>query len=352
MLNTVVRHTRVTLALSDGSIVYQLTVDVTDAGELPHRNLFVFEILDTLDATRDAFTRVGNPYDLNNVYTTRAGAITNGQKYYLAASMVKRYADLTIATQAIDAIRSRIDNSVNAWHTYNTVFAGIEDYNHPTAEATYEQQLQDTYSEAKDARIAVETEIAAADLALTLAQDEAADAVDLSNKYKQALDFTTQSYKVYWNDYYAAVGQTGGVSGFAAGVVARFNSLILDFLAISGQAYVGSGVPAGAYTPDATTAKLNELLNHLQLLEGVISTFTPKQSNGQSLESSFGGYHISVGGYYTAQQGVISAANVAAAAAVTAKKEAEASLAAAQAVEDAALAAVLAVCPTFDPASV
>jgi hypothetical protein len=38
--------------------------------------------------------------------------------------------------------------------------------------------------------------------------------------------------------------------------------------------------------------------------------------------------------------------------AVTTKKEAEASLAAAQKAENAALAALMAVCPTFDPASV
>ena len=324
MLNTVVTQSRTTLLLPDGSSVYQLSVDVTNKGELPHPNLFVFQILDALDATRDTFTRVGNPYDLENIKTTRALALTNGQTYYLSPSMVKRYSDLSIATQSIDAIRSRVDNAVNAWYTYKTVFEGSEVYNHPTAEESYEQQLQDDYAEAKTARVAAEAVVTATDLALTLAQDEAADAMDLSNKYKQAYDFSNQSYVTYWGTYY------GATNTLLAAMEARYTEFY-----------------------DHEVANPNPALHgYIESMRTNLNAFRNLQGNGSSLNNSFGNFHVQVGGYYTAQQGVIATANVAAANAVTAKKEAEASLASAQAAEDAALAAVLAVCPDFDPSSV
>jgi len=90
----------------------------------------------------------------------------------------------------------------------------------------------------------------------------------------------------------------------------------------------------------------------LQRMEVDLATRTAAAFNGTSLDAAFLAFHLSVGGYYTSQQGVIATANVTAANAVTAKKEAEASLASAQLAEDAALAAVLAVCPDFDPSSV
>jgi hypothetical protein len=300
----------------------------------------VFQILDPLDTTRDTFVRVGTPYDLENIPLTRVAAIAASQEYFLSSTLQRRYSDLNTAVQAKDAVRSRIDNCVQAWQTYSTDFSGTDTNYHPTAEATYEQQLKDDYVDARDARVAADEAVALADAALVLAQDAAADAMAISNIYQTDLSFTNQSYAIYWVNYFAAE------NAFASSMAARFAAFKLDFLAVTGFTYVSAPGTVGG------TAAQNAWLAHLQQMEIDINVRTSAAYNGSSLDPAFLAYHNLAGGNYTTQQGVIATANVAAAAAVTAKKEAEASLASAQAAEDAALAAVLAVCPDFDPASV
>jgi hypothetical protein len=340
MLDTQVEMSRTTLLLSDGSSVYQIDAVVIDKGELLHPNLFVYQILDVLDATRDSFVRVGNPYDLENIYQTRAEAIANAQVYYLSASLQRRYSDLNTAVQAKDAVRSRIDNSVQAWHTYLTEFSGTDTFYHPTAEAAYEQQLKDDYAAARDARIEAEAAVVAADAAIVLAEAAVANAITIRDIYRTDLNFTEQSYEIYWKLYYAAVGT------FYTDMVNRFNEYKAEFLEITSETYISTGIIPGLTTGEAAW------LDSLQEMEANIATMSSKSSNGAALDPAFGNFHVAVGGLYASQQSVIVTLNVAAANAVTAKKEAEASLASAQTAEDAALAAAVAVCPDFDPASV
>lgn len=339
MLDTLVQMDRTTILLPDGSSVYQISTAVTNKGELPHANIFVFQILDTMDTTRDTFVRVGNPYDLENIPTTRVAAIAAGQEYFLSSTMLRRYADLNTAVQAKDAVRSRIDNSVNAWYTYKTSFeATAEVTTHPTAEAAYEQQLSDAYVDARDARLDAETAVVTANTTLEDAQDDAAAATALQVIYEDAYKFAEQSHGIYWTQYYGAA-----TTFIATHMAARFTAFKGDYTSLSLNVYKSSGVYGDGY---------DTWLTHLQDMEANLSTMSTASGNGSRLDGTFGQFHTQVTDYYTSQQGVISTANVAVASAVTAKKEAEASLAAAQTAEDAALAAVLAVCPTFDPASV
>jgi hypothetical protein len=340
MTDTTVVMTSTTIALPNGSSVYQIDAEVTVKGDLLYPNIFVFQILDPLDTTRDTFVRVGTPYDLENIPLTRVAAIAASQEYFLSSTLQRRYSDLNTAVQAKDAVRSRIDNCVQAWQTYSTDFSGTDTNYHPTAEATYEQQLKDDYVDARDARVAADEAVALADAALVLAQDAVQDAVAISGIYRADLNFTEQSYVIYWAHYYLAA------TTFRSDMVNRFTAFKADFLAITGEVYTSSGVIAGLSTEEETW------LTHLRSMETNIASMDAAAGDGTALESAFGNFHASVGGLYTTQQGVIATANVTAANAVTAKKEAEASLASAQLAEDAALAAVLAVCPEFDPSSV
>lgn len=340
MLDTTVVMDRTTIALPDGSSTYQIDAEVTVKGDLPHPNIFVYQILDPLDTTRDTFVRVGTPYDLENVPLTRVAAIAASQEYFLSQTLQRRYSDLNTAVQAKDAVRSRIDNCVQAWRTYSTDFSGTETFYHPTAEETYEQQLKDDYEVARDARIDAEEVVTDADAALVLAETAVANAIAISTIYSDDLAFTNQSYAIYWVNYFAAEND------FASYMASRLTQFKADFLAVTGFAYVPFPGTTGG------TLAQNTWLSHIQQMEIDINTRTTSAHNGTSLQPAFLQHHVLAGGNYTSQQGVIATANVAAANAVTAKKEAEASLASAQLAEDAALAAVLAVCPDFDPASV
>lgn len=337
MLDTTVQMDRTTIALPTGTSVYQIDAVVLVKGDLPHYNIFVYQILDPLDTTRDTFVRVGTPYDLENIPLTRTTAIAASQEYFLSQTLQRRYSDLNTAVQAKDAVRSRIDNSVQAWRTYSTDFSGTETFNHPTAEATYEQQLKDDYVDARDARIAAEEVVTDADAALVLAETAVTNAIAVSSIYSDDLAFTSQSYSIYWVNYYLAVNT------FRTNMAARFTGFLVEYAALSGNPYKPTGSYSNSY--DAWLAQL-------QFMDQAITAMNTANSNGTSLDPAFLAHHTLAGGNYSSQQGVIATANVAAANAVTAKKEAEASLASAQLAEDAALAAVLAVCPDFDPSSV
>jgi hypothetical protein len=337
MTDTTVVMTSTTIALPNGSSVYQIDAEVTVKGDLLYPNIFVFQILDPLDTTRDTFVRVGTPYDLENIPLTRVAAIAASQEYFLSSTLQRRYSDLNTAVQAKDAVRSRIDNCVQAWQTYSTDFSGTDTNYHPTAEATYEQQLKDDYVDARDARVAADEVVAAADIALVLAQDAVDDAVAVSTIYRNDLTFTEQSYVIYWAHYYAAE------NAFAVNMAARFAAFKIQYTSLSGNLYKSSSGYGDSY---------DTWLGQLQIMEVALTDRTNVAGDGAALESAFGNFHASIGGLYTTQQGVIATANVTVATAVTTKKEAEASLASAQLAEDAALAAVLAVCPDFDLASV
>ena len=355
MLQTDVLMNRTTLLMPDGSSIYQIDAAVTDKGELLYSNLFVIQIIDELDTTRDTFVRVGTPYDMENIYRTRVDALANAQVYYITPSWYWRYTDLSIAVQAKDAVRSRIDNAVNAWYTYKTAFEGTETVHHPTAEATYEQQLQDSYVVARDARLAAETAVVAADVALSSAQTTVADAVSLGAKYKESYDFTNQSYGIYWFLYYAGLGRTQvGVPGILGSCVTQLEDMKVTFLGLGDEAFSSTAATLAPYTYTSGTfdANMDAWLHELQALNNAVLAFRSIEPNGPLLETSFSNFSGTAEGNYASQQGVIATANVTVAAAVTAKKEAEASLASAQSAEDAALAAARAICPDFDPSSV
>lgn len=61
MEKTIVEQDCTTLLQPDGIVVYEITSTVKDKGELPHINLFLFQIINTLSPTEDVFIRVARP---------------------------------------------------------------------------------------------------------------------------------------------------------------------------------------------------------------------------------------------------------------------------------------------------
>jgi hypothetical protein len=287
MEKTIVEQDCTTLLQPDGIVVYEITSTVKDKGELPHINLFLFQIINTLSPTEDVFIRVARPYDLETIATDRQIAVNNKAIYFLTAVMSRRYSTLEVAVQAKDAIRSRIDNAVQAWHDYTTEFKGTTDIYHPTAEASYEQALKDNYVSARNARVVAEADVTASNAAVTFAEDAVTAQQIIVGLYSDEVALC-QAKVAYWDDYYTHWG------------------------------------------PDCIPGDL-----HGDLFEAKLAAFCA------DVEIN---YNSAVADLATKNQEVASA--------VTAKEEAEAILASAQTAEDAALAAVLEVCPDFDPRSV
>lgn len=342
---TSVEQDRQEILLSDGvTKVYRIRTAVVDKGELPFIQIFVFKIEDEIDSSTDTFTRVGTPYDLETYATSRPTAITNGDDYYLAAEFTRDFTGLETAKQAKDAIYSRIDTLASTWFDYITNFRGVDDISsHPSVSPEFEQQLKDAYADAKADRIQAESDLEDADEALEDAQTAADNAAAIEAIYKDEVDFCIESYNGYWTDFLAVSNQLYTDSNvFFTAMVAAFNA----------WSSVDSDSPWPA-VPSTGTSQAARTTMHTAMVEYQLDlNIYNSSSSGGSLAASFLAFCQDANNEYSIAQNNKVARDADVAAAVTAKKEAEAVVTSAQVAEAAALAAVLAVCPDFDPLSV
>jgi len=328
---TKVEYTYSTVALADGSFQYDITAFVSEAGELPHSSLFLYQITDEVDATQDAFIRVATPYDLENVLVGRDPARDVGNTYYLSSTLTRKYTDLNLAVQAKEAVKSRVNDGVRSWYDFSSDFMGDTDVYHPTADATYEVQLQDAYYEARTTRQDAETAFADSEAALVLARDAATLQTTMTAAYKTQLDYVTRA-RAYWDTFYGIIQTVASGLGFA-GKTKTYQTTAAQLLATIDPSDPMYATWTGAYA--AQEANLETLTNN---------EISATQLTAELLAS----YQALTGLYNTSLQ-QITTKNNAVSAAVIVKKEAEALLASALLAEDAALALALAVCPTFVP---
>lgn len=286
---------------------YKMETTVTSKGELPRTQIFVYTIMDAVDPTADIFARVATVGDLDGaaeLLTLRDAAIAAGATEYTTSYFSIQYADLTIATQARSAIATRINELINDWVLYNDTFIvnnGIDQL-FPSADPALEETLTAAYADAKTARKAAEVDLVTAATELLLAEKDVTNAKAIYNIYKLEVEFCQKTRMTDWYNLDNAL-----------------TALLVDptFVDPAKTIYITNGQPA-------RIAVAADLLSFSQNAAAKISW---SYNNVNAMESL-------------------------AADAVTTKKEAEASLAAAQKAENAALAALMAVCPTFDPASV
>lgn len=328
---TKVEYNYTTVALEEGDFQYIITALVSEQGELPTTSLFVYKITDVVDTTQDVFERVATPYDLENISNGREVALTAGNSYYLTSVLTRKYADLNMAVQAKDAVKSRVNDGVRAWYDFKEVFSGNLDGWHPTEDATYEQQLQDAYYAARATRVA-------ADLALVEAEKDLADAREAANyqttiteKYKEQYALAVD-VKSFWTNYFNSIKTVSGGQAFA-GLTKTYQVPVAEMLT-----YVGNTEPR---YPALSAAFAGQEAN--------LASFANTESNATNLTSTLDALYISLLASYNSSLQLTTVKNLAVSSAVIAKKEAEAEVSSAQAAEDAALAAALAICPDFVP---
>ena len=352
------------LPLADGTFKYTIRTTVIEKGELPHPNLFVFKISDPNDPKDDAFERVGNPYDLENTILSRDAALLVGAEYYLDTTMLKEYTELEVAVQAKAAIVSRVEESVNAWITYMSDFAGTSDVYHPTGDPGLEESLVIVYTDAKAARVAAEEDVVSAEADIVLAEAVAALAAEKVSIYQKQVEFCADASQVYWANYYAAVGgYTQQMSTFMT--ASEYHSVDYQnmwtdvkeqYNNFTGEAYPAN--PGGAYSALWSILQKNEQNpaayqnGALDTIKKAQTTFQQNEKYGASLNDACAAFCGAATASYNVAAAEKSLKDIEVANAVTAKENANAVLVAAQTAEDAALTAILALCPTFDPNSV
>lgn len=166
---------------------FQLDVAVTAKGDLPDENLFVINIQDLYDPKEDLFARVTNVDDLEELTTDRTTAVNNNTLFYRVKNWTFYYDNIDTAKNAKDVLKSRIDELVIDWRTYQTDFeATSEVTEHPRVDTDVYNTLIDTYElmlgaeqTAKETRDTAKDEydeavVDAADAATTLSDAETA----------------------------------------------------------------------------------------------------------------------------------------------------------------------------------
>ncbi len=268
---------------------FRVEATVTAEGELPTTAIFVFLIGDADDAATDTFARVANPQDLINLQINRDATITAEGTEYLASYASFQYPNLTVGVNAKALLKTRINELISQWITYHDVFIADsgESQPYPSTDPAVEDTLKSDYTTAVSAREDAEAAVVVADTALTAAQNDADTAQSFIEAWQKGYDFT-QTFSEKFYQYVAALLTEGSEA---------------------------AGIRSTSLTPSLTSygaecaSQLQFWINQKAVYETEIATTTQT------------------------------------------KIEAEQTLASAQAAEDEALAAVLAVCPDFDPAT-
>ena len=352
------------LPLEDGTFKYTIRTTVIEKGELPHSNLFVFKIADPNDPKDDIFERVGNPFDLEKGILSRDAALLANAENYLDGTLLKEYTELEIAVQAKAAIVSRVEESVNAWITYMSDFAGISDVYHPTGDPGLEESLVIVYTDAKAARVAAEESVVDAEADVVLATAVAALAAEKVAIYQKQVEFCANASQVYWTNYYGAVGvYTQQMSTFMTASEhhsADYQNMWMDvrdqYNAFTEATYPVD--PGGDYSELHSILQQHEQVSAgyqsgaLDTIKKAQTTFQQNETYGTSLNDACAAFCGEANASYNVAAADKSLKDIEVANAVTAKENANAVLVAAQTAEDATLADILALCPTFDPNSV
>ena len=290
-------------------------------GDLPSQAVFVFQLGTAADPKTDAFLRIGSIQDITTMVIGRDNAISTQQLTYLATGFTVVYSDVATATAAKQLIQSRLEQLITDWQTYNTSFASSST-TYPLQDASLVTAKKDAYVAARTAKTAADAAAATAAAAVTAAQTVSANAA-ATQALKQSIYSDCTSTQTI-------------VSGLVTGEAA-FRAAAQAFLTAvnSSAATISSAQLAAIAFSNAIAAETTNLQMPLQALS---ASFTTKCAQKQT----------DLNAASTARVVADTAINTAQRTAILTQQTA----ATAQTTLEGALADAVAVCPTFDPASV
>jgi hypothetical protein len=314
----------------EGVEKFELAIHVSEKGDLPTLAIFVVKIEDATDPKEDSFARVANIADLTTLKEVRTEAVSADEEYYRVSSYIFYYDDLDTAVAAADVLNSRIDELVTDWRTYDEDFeATSEETAHPSYDESTFEELVTAYETCLAAEeTAKETRDEAKDDYDT-AKTDADDAATALTDAKTARD-KCYTFKGYFQALYDAM-KTG--TGFYQDAATFLAAVDVYYAATSAAYPTEAGVLNTART--IFTGKQATALSALGTATTNLSTFA----------TECGDKDLAV----TTAQNELEAAQTTQAQKRTAYEDAQAAYVAAQAASDAALTAIKALKPDYDP---
>jgi hypothetical protein len=315
-----------------GTLKYRISITVTDKGDLPTTALLVISINDETDSKEDSFARVSTIADFTEVQDDRSNAIDADEAVYRTSSFILFYDNLETANNAQKVLKEKIDELVDDYETYQDEFEAVvaETIVHPqvsestfnAAVTAYQDALRDTLDAEKD-RDDKEDDYTEKQTECTTANTDATKAKEISD------DCTTSK-------------------GYFDTLEAAFTALDADgdlFLAAAQTYYTNKKETVPDGFDIAFLAALNAFIADLQTSEAVKTT----AASNKLAFATICGKRTSEN---TTKQTAKTTCDTELKQAKTDFDEAQAAVEVAEQAENAALAAVQALKPSFDPTSV
>lgn len=344
----------------DGKTQYKITIWTTEQGPLPTKAIFCIQINDPTDPKADTFGRVVTITDFSTYGEDRAQAVLDQEEFYRLDNWVFYYDDLTTAVNATDVLKTRIDEMVTEWETYDTQFeATTETTEHPqtgldtfnTLVATYdaaaaaEATALTARDTAKDTYDTAVTDAADAATAVTAAETNYNDCVTAKGYFDACL----AGFSTLYNKSNAF-----GATGTGAGI----------FLTYSKTYRTAAETLRGACTADPPTAgqkaaydaAVSTYNTQVGAMDTDIATFRNDVAVAETVKNTAVANQALFAAFCTTRQTELNTAKTAKTTADTAVANARTAYASAQAAyesaqmaTEAALAAVRALKPTWTP---
>lgn len=185
------------LSDENGIVHFNVSMVITfvATGDLPSKNVFVYQIADVDNPKLDVFLRVGSIQDVTTLPTGRDVAILQSKTTYLSSNAAVSFTDAESADQAKALILTRLNTLIGDWTTYNTSLSDTTPITLPTVSPDVVNAYKAQYAAQKTASTTAQLALVSANATLTAAKKTASDAgTDLTNALADsAYCNTTQS---------------------------------------------------------------------------------------------------------------------------------------------------------------
>lgn len=158
--------------------IFQILATVNDPGPLPDNGFFLYQIGTAADPSTDTFARVATLADYAQINSSGYGldrwaAISAGASFYRSPSMTITFNDINTATTGQTSLNDNINELLNAYEGFNTSFnTGLtpQTIYYPTSDPSILSGLITTWQSNHNATLVAQT--AAQTAASTLAQSQ------------------------------------------------------------------------------------------------------------------------------------------------------------------------------------
>lgn len=136
-----------TSALIDGVAKYRLDFACLERGELPDRNIFLFQVVDPTNPSEDSFEGVVEPSDFG-LYSDDRNAVTVTRGKYRTSIASRLYDNVEVADAAKRALKDYVNKLVSDYIVYRDSIATSEQVDFPWTTPDKITELKNVYLEA------------------------------------------------------------------------------------------------------------------------------------------------------------------------------------------------------------